>query len=74
MLVFGSWGEVFRRSIQADLFISRISEKLDERSLYNKLSVFSCNPLMQLLSVLLWFIQTKGQEPNKAFIKICFYV
>ena len=39
MLVFGSWGEVYRRSIQADLFISRISEKLDERSLYNKLSV-----------------------------------
>ena len=39
MLVFGSWGEVYRGSIQADLFISRISEKLDERSLYNKLSV-----------------------------------
>ena len=37
------------------------SEKLDEKSLYTKLNVLLCNPLMRLFNVLLCFIQTKGQ-------------
>ena len=50
-----------RWCVITDLSFSKSSEKLDEKSLYTKLSALLCNPLMQLFNVLLWFIQTKGQ-------------
>ena len=46
-----------RKCIVKDLPFSESSEK----SFYTKLRALLCKPLMQLLSVLLCFIQTKGQ-------------
>ena len=67
-----------RCCIVTDLSFSESSEKLDEKSLYTKLCALLCNPLMRLINVLLWFIQTKVQSPNwdikKAFIKSRFCV
>ena len=67
-----------RCCIVTDLSFSESSEKLDEKSLYTKLCALLCNPLMWLINVLLWFIQTKVQSPNwdikKAFIKSRFCV
>ena len=53
-----------RGCIVTDLYFSKNLEKLNEKSLYTKLSAFLWNPLMELLIVLLWFIQPKGQKPN----------
>ena len=53
-----------RCCIVTDLSFSESSEKLDEKSLYTKLCALLCNPLMWLINVLLWFIQTKVQSPN----------
>ena len=58
MLEFASYDYVY---IVTDLSFSKYPEKLDEKSLYTKLSALLCNPLKQLFNVLLWFIQTKGQ-------------
>ena len=52
---------------------SMSSEILEVKWLYTELKVLSCILLMWLLTILLWFIQTKGQYPNweikQAFIK-----
>ena len=52
---------------------SMSSEILDVKWLYTELRALSSIPLMWLLTILLWFIQTKGQYPNweikQAFIK-----
>ena len=42
--------------IVTDLSFPKVSEKLDEKLLYTKISAPLCNPLIYLLIILLWFI------------------
>ena len=55
MLQFASYNDI---KLHTYPFL-KSSEKLDEKSLYVKLSALLCNPLMRLLSVLPRFTQTK---------------